>query len=87
MNLMKYALNFIRFKSLLERYARLKNAFILVLHWVFRVVEFQSLLGPPGFDIVSSGIHKTQAHSKDFLHYYFTKKKCSCCQDWITVQY
>ena len=37
------------------------------LHWVFRVVELQSLLGPPGFDILSSGIHKTQAHSKGFL--------------------
>ena len=50
-------------------------------HWVFRVVELQSLLGPPDFDILSSGIHKTQAHIKDFLHYYSTKKKCSCCQD------
>ena len=37
------------------------------LHCVFRVVELQSLLGPPGFDILSSGIHKTQAHIKDFL--------------------
>ena len=57
------------------------------LHWVFRVVELQAILGPPGFDIFSSGIHKTQVHIKDFLHYCFTKKKRSCCQDWITVQY
>ena len=51
------------------------------LHWVFRVVELQSLPGLPDFGILGSGIHKTQAHSKDFLHYYFTKKKCSCGQD------
>ena len=56
------------------------------LHWVFGVVELQSLPGPLGFDILSCGIHKTQAHSKEFLHYYFTKNKCSCCQDWITVR-
>ena len=37
------------------------------LHWVFRVVELQSLLGPPGFHILGSGIHKTQAYSKGFL--------------------
>ena len=35
------------------------------LYWVFRVVELQALLGPPGFDILRSGIHKTQAHIKD----------------------
>ena len=28
------------------------------LHWVARVVEFQALLGPPCFDIFSSGIQK-----------------------------
>ena len=44
------------------------------LHWVFRVVKLQAILGRPGFDIVSSGIHKTQAHIKDFLHNYSTKK-------------
>ena len=32
------------------------------LHWVFRAVELQASLGPPGFDIFSSVIHKTQAH-------------------------
>ena len=51
------------------------------LHWVLRVVKLQALLGRPGFDILSSGIHKTQAHIKDFLHYFSTKnkKKCPCC--------
>ena len=56
------------------------------LRWVFRVVEPQASLGPPRFDIFSFGIHKTQAHINDFLHYCFTKKKCFCCKDWITVQ-
>ena len=37
------------------------------LHWAFRVVELQSLPGPPGIDILSSEIHKTQAHSKSVL--------------------
>ena len=38
------------------------------LHWAFRVVELQSLLlGPPDSGILSSRIHKTQAHSKGFL--------------------
>ena len=40
MNLVKYALSF---KSLLKRYAWLKNAFILVFTLGFRVVELQSL--------------------------------------------
>ena len=39
------------------------------LHWVFRVVKLQALLGRSGFDILSSGIHKTQAHSKDLILY------------------
>ena len=30
------------------------------LHWVFRVVKLQALLGRSGFDILSSGIHKTK---------------------------
>ena len=52
-NLMKYALNFIHFKILFERYAWLKNAFILVfLHWTSRVVKLQASLGPPRFDIL-----------------------------------
>ena len=54
------------------------------LHWDFRVVKLQALLGRSGFDILGSGIHKTQARSNDLiLHYYSTKKKCSCC----SVQY
>ena len=50
-NLIKYALDFIYFKSLLERYAWLKNAFILVSYSVFSIVELQTSLGPPRFDI------------------------------------
>ena len=64
MNLMKYALNFICFKSLLEGKPDSRLLLFWFLHWIFRVVELQSLLGPLGFDILSSGIHKTQAHSK-----------------------
>ena len=45
------------------------------LHWVSRVVELQALLGPPRFEIFSSGIHKTQADIKDFLHYFFYQEE------------
>ena len=64
MNLMKYALNFICFKSLLRGMLDSRMLSFWFLHWIFKVVELQLLLGPLGFDIVSSGIHKTQAHSK-----------------------
>ena len=87
MNLMKYALNFICFEAFWRGMPDSRMLSFWFLHCVFRVVELEALLSPPGSDILSSGIHKTEAHGKDFLHYYFTKKKCSCCQDWITVQY
>ena len=46
------------------------------LHRVFRVVKLQALLGRSGFDILSSGIHKPQSHSKDLiLHYCSTKRR------------
>ena len=66
------------------------------LHWVLRVVKLQALLGRSGFDILSSGIHKTQAHSRDSIsHYYSTKKKmflllgldyCTVLSNIITVK-
>ena len=55
------------------------------LHWVFRVVILQALLGPLRFHMFSSGIHKTQAHIKEFLLFYQEEMFLLLGLDYCTV--